>query len=79
MKVVDIKKQLHAQIDMIDDEAFLAELENLIQSQLGLASPYTFSPAQLESIVESRKQLAQGLGIPHDQVMEESERWLDEV
>lgn len=73
-----IKKQLHAQIDRIQDADFLGELENLIQSRLGQAEPYTFNDAQLAAIKESEEQVARGEVFSHDQVMAETEQWLKE-
>lgn len=79
MKVVDIRKQLHVQIDQIQDEGFLLELNELIKSQTIDPVPYELSPAQLQAIEEGRAQCKAGLGIPHEQAMEEIDSWLKDA
>ena len=76
MKAVEIKKQLHLQIDQIQDEDFLLALNDLMKSQLGNVVAYQLSPAQLAAIEEGRAEHRAGLGIPHEQAMEEIDAWL---
>ncbi len=76
MKVADIRDQLHVQIDQIQDEVFLLELSELVKLQLVHPIPYELNEAQLQAIEEGRAQHRAGLGIPHEQVMEEIDSWL---
>ncbi|MEY3442488.1 MAG: hypothetical protein RLZZ519_769 [Bacteroidota bacterium] len=79
MQVADLKMQLHAQIDQIVDATFLIELNELLKFQLGNQTEYQLSPEQLHLIEEGRAEYRAGLGISHEQAMEEVDAWLKEA
>jgi hypothetical protein len=77
MKAAEIKKQLHEQIDQIDDSEFLRALKSLLNSRLGNSSPFEFSEQQLDSMAISRAQIALGEGVSNEDVFSGAEEWLD--
>lgn len=76
MKIQQLKEQLHALIDEIQNEAQLLDLVEIIQAQQKPALPYALNPEQLIAIEEGRSEFRAGLGIPNEQVMQEMEDWL---
>lgn len=76
MELDEIKEQLYARIEQIEDESLLFELNDLLKVKLENAGAYLFSPGQLVAIEQGRAEHKAGLGIPHEQVMKESELWL---
>lgn len=76
MQVSDLKMQLHAQIDQIVDANFLFELNELLKSQLGNQVKYALNPEQMHAIEEARAEYRSGLGISHEQAMEDIDEWL---
>jgi hypothetical protein len=78
MGVNDLKKEIHQQVDLIEDVEFLSELEDLIKSRLGQSQMFEFSTEQLEAISRGRKQIKDGLGIDYKKVDMEIQKWLKE-
>ena len=80
MPVEEIKKQLHSYIDEINDENALQFLNEAAEfyatNQPDILDLLT--PEQLERLKIAQQQLAEGKGIPHEEVMKMSREWLKE-
>jgi predicted transcriptional regulator len=75
----EIRKQLHAYIDMIEDESQLEMLHEeaetyVTQKQRDILDSLT--PEQLKRLKESIKQAEEGKLIPHEEVIKISKQWL---
>src|SRR5690242_14965156 len=80
METSDLKKQLHAYIDMIEDEG---QLEMLNEAAEAYATKQPdildlLTPEQLERLKESQEQIRNGEGIPHEEVMKMAMQWIKE-
>ena len=80
METSDLKKQLHAYIDMIEDEG---QLEMLNEAAEAYATKQPdildlLTPEQLERLKESQEQIRNGEGIPHEEVMKMAKQWIKE-
>ena len=78
MPTSEIKKQLHAYIDMMEDEA---QLEMLSEAAEAYATQQPdildlLTPEQLNRLDESIKQANEGAMIPHEEVMKMAKEWL---
>jgi len=79
MHTSDIKKQLHAYIDMIEDED---QLEILNEAAHAYATQQPdildlLTPEQLEGLKEAIKQADNGETVPHEQVMKLAKEWME--
>ena len=78
MSLYNLKKEIHQQIDLIEDTNFLSELENLIKARLGQNQMFEFSTEQLDAIAVGRKEIEEGFGIDQKKVDKEIQKWLEE-
>jgi PHD/YefM family antitoxin component YafN of YafNO toxin-antitoxin module len=80
MKISETKKQLHEYIDMIEDEGQIEMLceaaEAYITKQPDILDLLT--PEQLEKLKESQKEIRNGGGISHEEVMKTARQWIQE-
>jgi PHD/YefM family antitoxin component YafN of YafNO toxin-antitoxin module len=80
MKISETKKQLHEYIDMIEDEGQIEMLceaaEAYITKQPDILDLLT--PEQLEKLKESQKEIRNGGGISHEEVMKKASQWIQE-
>jgi hypothetical protein len=78
MEISDIKKQLHAYIDMIEDETQLEMLNDAAEvyatKQPDILDLLT--PEQLEGLKRSIEQADKGETIPHEEVMKMAKEWI---
>ncbi|MEP6951470.1 MAG: hypothetical protein ABI863_19425 [Ginsengibacter sp.] len=75
----EIKKQLHAYIDMIDDESQLEMLHDAAESYATKKHPDildSLTPEQLLRLAESIKQADEGKRTSHEDVLKISKQWL---
>ena len=80
METSDLKKQLHAYIDMIEDEG---QFEMLNEAAEAYATKQPdildlLTPEQLERLKESQEQIRNGEGILHEEVMQMAMQWIKE-
>lgn len=78
MTSTEIKKQLHSYIEMIEDETKL-EILNEAAEAYAVRQPDILdllTPVQLERLKESQKQIKEGKGIPHEEVMKTARQWV---
>ena len=78
MSLYNLKKEIHQQIDLIEDTNFLSELENLIKARLGQNQMFELSTEQLDAIAVGRKEIEEGFGIDQKKVDKEIQKWLEE-
>jgi hypothetical protein len=77
MSTVDLKSKIVERINSITDVQILEELDRITEEFKAAGDFWDdLAPAQKNSIEVSIKQLEEGKGIPHEQVMEEVKRWL---
>ena len=78
MEISETKKQLHAYIDMIEDET---QLEMLCEAAAAYATEQPdildlLTPEQLERLQESIRQADEGNTISHEEVMKMAKGWI---
>ncbi len=81
METSDLKKQLYAYIDMIEDET---KLEMLCEAAEAYAKKQPdildlLTPEQLERLKESIQQADEGKTIPHEEVMKMAKEWINKA
>nr|WP_319400409.1 hypothetical protein [uncultured Carboxylicivirga sp.] len=76
MKAIELKKLLIHRIEEIDDEAFLNAIKTILDSK-SQSQTLNLSNQQRNEIVESRKQISEGLYIDQTQMDIEFEKWLN--
>ncbi len=75
----EIKKQLHAYIDMIDDESQLEMLNDAAEAYATKQQPDILdilTNEQLERLKQSIQQINEGKVISHEEVIKISRQWL---
>jgi len=75
----EIKKQLHAYIDMIEDESQLEMLNEEAEAYATKKNPDildSLTPEQLERLDQSLKQADEGKLTRHEDVIKISKQWL---
>ncbi len=75
----EIKKQLHAYIDMIEDEGHLEMLNEAAEVYAARKQPDivdSLTPEQLKRLQQSIKQADEGKLTPHEDVLKISKEWL---
>ncbi len=77
MTVVELKKILIEQIAEIDDEVFLSSLKAILDSKLD-SRQLTLSEELRLEIMESKKQIGQGLFVEQSELDNQFARWLEE-
>ncbi|MGV8826812.1 MAG: hypothetical protein ACWA6U_00705 [Breznakibacter sp.] len=75
MTVIDLKKLLIHRIEEIDDEEFLNAIKTILDSK-SQSQKLVLNKEQLVEIVESKKQISEGLYIDQSQVDKNFEKWL---
>ena len=74
MKTIEIRKKINKVISEIEDKNFLVDLYDLLQNKAKDKSEKDIldelTPKQLARLRTSMKQLDQGKGIAHEQVMQ---------
>ena len=78
MAKAEIKKQLHAYIEMIEDESQLQMLTEAAEAY-ATGQPdiiYLLTPEQLKRLKESIRQADEGQLIPHEDVIKIAKQWL---
>lgn len=76
MKAIELKKLLIHRIEEIDDEAFLNAIKTILDSK-SQSQTLNLSNQQRNEIVESKKQISEGLYIDQTQMDIEFEKWLN--
>ena len=78
MSTSEIKKQLHAYIDMIEDETQLEMLNDAAQAYATQQPDILdlLTPEQLERLQKSQEEIRNGNGIPHEEVMKLARQWV---
>ena len=71
MPASEIKEKLHYYIDLIEDENQLAMLNEAAEAYATKQPDILdlLTPEQLERLEQPRKSIAEGKGIPHEEVM----------
>ena len=76
MTAIELKKLLIHRIEEIDDEAFLNAIKTILDSK-SQSQTLNLSNEQRSEIVESKKQISEGLYIDQTQMDKEFEKWLN--
>jgi len=78
MENSELKKQLHRYIDMIEDEAQLELLNDVVQSYVTKQPDILdlLTPDELEGLKKSIEQADKGETISHEEVMKMANEWI---
>lgn len=70
MSITELKTNLHATIESIDDEQLLAGYLRLLLKEINAQEDYTLTPEEEAAINEAEVELEAGKGMPNDVVKE---------
>ena len=74
---MELKQQIIAELENVQDEHFLEEFLAMIRFHIaGDRELVPMTPAMKARVKIAEEESRKGLGIPHEQVMEEMEQWL---
>ncbi len=78
MNIEEIKNKLHEGIENIDDNEFLLAITELIERKYKPLESVELSKIQYDRILESEKQIEDGISFSNKQVDEIIDKWLEE-
>ncbi len=78
MNIEEIKNKLHEGIENIDDNEFLLAITELIERKYKPLESVELSKVQYDRILESEKQIEDGISFSNKQVDEIIDKWLEE-
>lgn len=77
MTAVELKKQLTHRLEEINDESFLKVIKTILDSK-SQSQILMLTKEQRIDIIESKKQIEQGLFIEQEEMDKEFNKWLSE-
>ena len=77
MTTIELKKDLIHRITEINDIPFLKALKTILESKTGIAV-ISLTTEQKNEIIESKKEIEQGLFIKHEPLGKKVSKWLNE-
>ncbi|MEI7906863.1 MAG: hypothetical protein WCI84_05850 [Bacteroidota bacterium] len=78
MSTLELQNYLINKISSIEDQTFLSTIQNLIDKQDIVESPYIISEDQKKAITEGESDTANGKTISHDAVINRTQQWFKE-
>ncbi len=78
MSTIELKNILIKRISEINDNSFLEAIMTILDSKID-SKIYNLTPKQKDSIIESKRQVANGEVFSNDQINQEFQEWLKEA
>ena len=78
MTTREIKTLLHESIENINDESLLMTVKELLERQYSPQDTIKLTPAQIERIEQSKKQIQEGKSYSADEADSIIDKWLNE-
>lgn len=78
MTTREIKTLLHESIENINDEALLMTIKELLERQYTPQNKIQLTPAQIERIEQSKRQIAEGNSYSAEEADRIIDKWLNE-
>ncbi len=78
MSTIELKNILIKRISEINDNSFLEAIMTILDSKID-SKIYNLTPKQKDSIIESKRQVANGEVFSNDQINQEFQGWLKEA
>jgi predicted transcriptional regulator len=78
MSTLELQNYLINKISSIEDQTFLSTIQNLIDKQDIVESPYILSEDQKKAIADGESDIANGKTISHDTAINRAQQWLKE-
>jgi hypothetical protein len=75
MTTVELKRILKRKITQINDVSLLNSLNTILEPNEQI---YTLTPEQRQVIIESQKEIEQGLFFTQEEIDQEFQKWLEE-